>query len=90
MRHESLLTLGESSCWESKMTEASEINRRKASGPKLETVNLTAAECQRLIGICIELIGLCAKVTGKFDPSMGAMIAFARDEALTSALGMKL
>ena len=72
------------------MTEANKISKRKASGATYEAVNLTAAECHRLIGICIELIGLCAKVTGKFDPSMGAMIAFARDEALTSAVGVKL
>jgi hypothetical protein len=72
------------------MTEANEINRLAASRRRVEEVTLSASESQRLIGICIELIGLCSKVTGKFDPSMGTMIAFARDEALTDAVGMKL
>jgi hypothetical protein len=35
------------------------------------------------------LISLCSKITGKFDPSMGAMVAFARDEALTNALDLR-
>lgn len=72
------------------MTEANEISRPQAAKRKAEEVTLTAGEAHRLIGICIELIGLCSKVTGKFDPSMGTMIAFARDEALSDAVGAKL
>jgi hypothetical protein len=72
------------------MIGASETNKREVSKPILTEVTLTAAESHRLVGICIELIGLCSKVTGKFDPSMGTMIAFARDEALTNAVGIKL
>ena len=62
----------------------------KASQPKIEEVRLTASESHRLLSICIELIGICSKVTGKFDPAMGAMIAYARDEALENVLGKKL
>ncbi len=72
------------------MTGAGETNKLEESKPRMEEVMLTASESHRLVGICVELIGLCSKVTGKFDPSMGTMIAFARDEALAEAVGMKL
>jgi hypothetical protein len=55
------------------------------SATRGEEATLTAYEAQRLIGICVELIDLCSKVTGQIDPAVGEMIAFARDEALTSA-----
>ena len=47
-----------------------------------EEGTLTSFEAQRLIGICAELLDLCSKVTGQIDPAVGAMIAFAHDEAL--------
>jgi hypothetical protein len=72
------------------MIGASKTNKSEAPKQILTEVTLTASEAHRLVGICIELIGLCSKVTGKFDPSMGTMIAFARDEALTDAIGIKL
>jgi hypothetical protein len=56
----------------------------------IEEAALTAAESRRLIAICVELIDVCAKVTGKFDPGMEAMIAYARDEALFGAFGVKV
>ena len=56
------------------------------SYPNSLEVTLKACETQRLVRICIELIDLCSKVTAKFDPAMGTMIAYARDEALESAL----
>jgi hypothetical protein len=59
------------------------------SKTKIDEVTLTVLESKRLIGICIELIDLCAKATGKFDPAMGTMVAFARDQALTDAIGIK-
>lgn len=64
----------------------------KADVPKQvnEEAALTAAESHRLIAICIELIDVCAKVTGKFDPGMGEMTAYARDEALRNAFGVKV
>ena len=72
------------------MIGAKKTTRQKAVKPKIDEVTLTSSESHRLIGICIELIGLCSKVTGKFDPSMGTMIAFARDQALTETIGLKV
>ena len=50
-----------------------------------DDVSLTPAETKRLLGICIELIDLCSKVTGKIDPAVGTMVAYARDEAMVDA-----
>ena len=50
---------------------------------------LSAEEAHRLIGICVELVALCARATGKLDPAIGTMIGFARDEALSDALGFR-
>ena len=71
------------------MIAANEKNKTQASSPELKDVTLTPSESHQLLGICVELITLCSKVTGKFDPSMGTMVAFARDEALTNALGLR-
>jgi hypothetical protein len=71
------------------MMAASEQNKAKTSKSELKDVSLTPSESHQLLGICVELISLCSKITGKFDPSMGAMVAFARDEALTSALDLR-
>ncbi len=51
-----------------------------------EEVSLTPSEACRLVAICIDLIDLCAKVTGKIDPRVGAIVGYARDEALSEAL----
>jgi hypothetical protein len=51
-----------------------------------EDVSLTPSEMCRLIAICIDLIDLCAKVTGKIDPALASIVAYARDEALSGAL----
>jgi hypothetical protein len=64
---------------ESKMLKA----QQRLTRPRLEDVTLTAAEARRLVDICIELIDLCAGVTGKINPAAGAMVGYARDEALS-------
>jgi hypothetical protein len=51
-----------------------------------EDIRLTPSDACRLIAICIDLIDLCAKVTGKIDPALASIVAYARDEALSGAL----
>jgi hypothetical protein len=51
-----------------------------------EEVGLTQSEASRLMAICVDLIDLCAKVTGKIDPTLGSIVGYARDEALSAAL----
>ena len=60
------------------------------SNPQIDPVDLSAAEVRNLIGICIELVNLCARVTGKFDPAMGTMIGYARDQALRDAVNINI
>jgi len=56
------------------------------SNANWEDVSLTPSEMCRLMAICIDLIDLCAKVTGKVDPALASIVAYARDEALSGAL----
>jgi hypothetical protein len=61
------------------------VDKSANSATRNDEATLTTSEAQKLIGICVELLDLCSKVTGRIDPAVGEMIAFARDEALTTA-----
>jgi hypothetical protein len=65
-------------------TELCERTRSSIANP--EGIRLTPSDACRLIAICIDLIDLCAKVTGKIDPALASIVAYARDEALSGAL----
>jgi hypothetical protein len=60
------------------------------SNPRIDPGDRSAAEARNLIGICIELVNLCTRVTGKFDPAMGTMIGYARDQALRDAVNINI
>jgi hypothetical protein len=62
------------------------FDRSGQSKANWEGVGLTPSEACRLIAICIDLIDLCGKVTGKIDPALASIVAYARDEALSGAL----
>jgi hypothetical protein len=47
---------------------------------------ITPEEMGRLLSITIDLLTICARVSGRIDPAVGAMIAYARDEVLESAI----
>jgi hypothetical protein len=59
------------------------------SKERFEGVPLTAAQAERLLSICVDMIDLCAEVTGKIDPAVGTMVAYACDDALNGILGTK-
>jgi hypothetical protein len=59
------------------------------SRQRFEGVPLTAAQAERLLSICVDIIDLCAEVTGKIDPAVGTMGAYACEDALNSILGKK-
>ena len=61
---------------------SSDVSKRRFEG-----VSLTAAQSERLLSICVDMIDLCAEVTGKIDPAVGTMVAYACDEALNGILG---
>jgi hypothetical protein len=58
--------------------------RSRPSLAEREDIGLTASEARRLMAICVELIELCAKATGKIDSSVGPIVGYARDEALSA------
>ena len=47
---------------------------------------LTPEEIRRLLAITVDLLAICARVSGRIDPAVGAMIAYARDEVLENAV----
>jgi hypothetical protein len=59
------------------------------SKERFEGVPLTATQAERLLSICVDMIDLCAEVTGKIDPAVGTMVAYACDDVLNGILGTK-
>ena len=48
--------------------------------PNPDEPRVTIADMRTLLTLSIDLLAICAKITGKVDPAVGAMIAYARDE----------
>jgi hypothetical protein len=65
------------------------IKRIDDSEQPFAGVSLTAAQAERLLSICVTMIDLCAEVTGKIDPAVGTMVAYACEDALNGILGTK-
>jgi hypothetical protein len=59
------------------------------SKQRFEGVPLTAAQAERLLSICVDMIDLCAEVTGEIDPAVGAIVAYACEDALNGIRGAK-
>jgi hypothetical protein len=65
---------------------------QKVKSPKLDDngadlispgeVRITKEELRRLLANCIDLLSTCARVSGRIDPAVGAMIRYASDELL--------
>ena len=64
-------------------------NTIRCSKERFEGVPLTATQAERLLSICVDMIDLCAEVTGKIDPAVGTMVAYACDDVLNGILGTK-
>jgi hypothetical protein len=61
--------------------------KRDDNGARLVSTNkvrITKEELRHLFANCIELLSLCERVSGKIDPAVGTMIAYARDELLNA------
>ena len=65
------------------------IKRIDGSERPFGGVSLTAAQAERLLSICVDMIDLCAEVTGKIDPAVGTMVAYACEDVLSGILGTK-
>ena len=66
------------------------INRLDSSEQPFAGVSLTATQAERLLSICVTMIDLCAEVTGKIDPAVGTMVAYACEDVLSGILGTNL
>jgi hypothetical protein len=45
---------------------------------------LEALDLQTVLTICVELLTICARRSVEIDPAVAAMIAYARDEIVTT------
>jgi hypothetical protein len=64
-----------------KMTQLSEPNSTSSNDP-----TITPEEMRRILTICVDLLAVCAKLSRKFNPAIGAMIAYAGDEFLENVV----
>lgn len=54
----------------------------KTMETKVYKSHLSDQDVRLLLIVCTELVNFCANVTGKIDPSAGAMLAYVRDDIL--------
>jgi hypothetical protein len=53
-------------------------------GSETEKSQLSEQDVRLLIIMCTELVNLCAKLTGKIDPAAAAMLAYVRDDIVST------
>ena len=56
------------------------------SPKKPDNTSITRGEVQRLLTLTTKILSVCARVSGHIDPAVEAMIVYARDELLESAI----
>ena len=57
---------------------------KNKSGPETEKSQLSKQDIRLLVVMCTELVNLCAKLTGKIDPAAAAMLAYVRDDIMST------
>jgi hypothetical protein len=57
---------------------ASLAHKKLAEYP--EQSQLSKQDIRLLLVVCTEVVNVCAKLTGKIDPAVGAMLAYIRDD----------
>jgi hypothetical protein len=64
----------------------SELSLVDARSMTRNEARLTPEEIRRLLAITVDLLAICGRVSGRIDPAVGAMIAYAHDEVLENAV----
>jgi hypothetical protein len=64
------------------MKMAAQVNKK--SGSETEKSQLSTQDVRLLVIMCTELVNLCAKLTGKIDPAAAAMLAYVRDDIVST------
>jgi hypothetical protein len=59
-----------------------QVNNKSATDT--EKSQLSKQDVRLLIIMCTDLVNLCAKFTGKIDPAAAAMLAYVRDDIVTT------
>jgi hypothetical protein len=54
------------------------------SGQNTATSQLSTQDTRLLLIMCTELVNLCARLTGKIDPAAAAMLAYVRDDIVST------
>ena len=62
---------------------AAKVNKK--SGTETEQSQLSKQDVRLLVIMCTELVNLCAKLTGKIDPAAAAMLAYVRDDIISTS-----
>ena len=55
------------------------------SGSEREKSQLSIRDARLLIIMCTELVNFCARLTAKIDPAAGAMLAYVRDDIISTS-----
>jgi hypothetical protein len=56
----------------------------KKSGAETDKSQLCKQDVRLLLIMCTELVNFCAKLTGKIDPAAAAMLAYVRDDIVST------
>jgi hypothetical protein len=54
----------------------------KKLGSDIEQSQLSKQDARLTLVMCAELVNLCARLTGKIDPAVAAMLAYVRDDIM--------
>jgi hypothetical protein len=60
-----------------------QVNNKSAT--ETEKSQLSKQDVRLLIIMCTDLVNLCAKLTGKIDPAAAAMLAYVRDDIVSTS-----
>jgi hypothetical protein len=58
---------------------------KKRPGLVTDKSQLSKQDVHLLIAMCTQLVNLCAKLTGKIDPAAAAMLAYVRDDIVSTS-----
>jgi hypothetical protein len=84
-RHESNSLLGVDGCHLEASGDEMAAQVSEASGSETDKSQLSKQDIRLLIRICTELVNFCARLTGKIDPAAAAMLAYVRDDIVSTS-----
>jgi hypothetical protein len=83
--HESNRLLGVEGCHLEAGGDEMVAQVSKKSVVEQDKSQLSKQDVRLLVIMCTELVNLCAKLTGKIDPAAAAMLAYVRDDIVSTS-----